>query len=167
MSTVSILAALQLDNGIGRENDLPWRIPADLKRFKELTLGHPVVMGRKTFESIEARLGKPLPGRSNVVLTHDRSWSREGVTVAHSFEEAIERARTLPGADEIFVIGGNAVFASGMSLADRLLLTEVHANEPCDAFFPAFKDSFPVEVSRELGETDDGLRYAFVEYRRA
>jgi dihydrofolate reductase len=142
------------DNGvIGRDGGLPWRLPADLRRFKAQTMGKPMIMGRKTFESFPA----PLPGRRHIVLTHDTAWSAAGAEVAHSVEAAIAMA----DAPEIAVIGGAEIFALFLSLADSAELTEVHAAPEGDAVVPAFTGW------REIGREDhpaDGDRpaYSFV-----
>ena len=127
--TITLVLA-RADNGvIGRDGRLPWHIPADLKRFKALTMGKPMVMGRKTFESFP----KPLPGRRHIVLTRDPTWAAEGAEVAHSVDEAL----ALAGGD-VSVIGGAAVFALFLDRADRVELTEVHAAVAGDVSVPAF-----------------------------
>lgn len=128
---------------IGVNNRLPWNIPEDLKRFKEITTGHPIVMGRKTFESI----GRVLPKRTNIVITRDRTFRVEGGAVVHSFEEALEWARRAPGAEEVFVIGGSEIFRLALPLAWRIYLTEVRWPFEGDIFFP----EFPEEDFREVG----------------
>lgn len=146
------------DNGvIGHNGGLPWRLPADLKRFKAQTMGKPMIMGRKTFESFPA----PLPGRRHIVLTRDATWSAEGAEVAHSVETAIAMA----DAPEIAVIGGAEIFALFLARADRVELTEVHAAPEGDAVVPAFTGW------REIGREDhpaDGDRpaYSFVTLER-
>jgi dihydrofolate reductase len=127
---LSCIAAVA-DNGvIGRDNGLPWRLSADLKRFKKLTTGHWTIMGRKTFES----MGAPLPNRTAVVLTSDRGYKRPGAIVVHSLEEAIERSG---GQQEVFVLGGEAVFRAALPRAQKLYLTRVHAEVEGDVRFPA------------------------------
>jgi dihydrofolate reductase len=119
------------DNGVmGRGNSLPWRLSADLKRFKELTTGHTLIMGRKTFESI----GRPLPDRISIVLTRDRGYERPGAVVVHSLEEALERCS---GEEEVFAIGGAEVFGEALPRAQRLYFTRVHADVTGDVLFPA------------------------------
>ncbi len=136
---VSLVVA-RADNGvIGKDNALPWRIPADLKHFKRLTLGKPVVMGRRTFESI----GKPLPGRENIVLTRDRGWRAEGVTVAGTLAEA------LAGRAEAAIIGGAQVYADALPLATRVELTEVHATPEGDTLLAPFDPADWRETARE------------------
>jgi len=162
---LTIIAALARNGVIGRANRMPWHLPEDLKRFKALTLGHPVVMGRKTFESIVASLGKPLPGRDNIVVTRSRDFAPTGCRVVHSFDEALAAAGA---AVEVFVIGGAEIYALALPVADRLQLTEVASATDGDTYFPDFDRSVWREVSREPGSTagPDGLRYDFVTYER-
>lgn len=154
------------ENGvIGRDNRMPWHLRSDLKRFKALTWGKPMIMGRKTFESI----GKPLPGRESVVVTRDRDFRAEGAYVVHSVEAAMEKARQLAvelRADEIAVIGGGEVFAQLMGQADRIHVTVIHASPEGDARFPDIDPGQWVEESREAhapGEKDDHA-FTYVEY---
>lgn len=134
---VVIHAAVAENGVIGADGGLPWRLSSDLKRFKAGTMGRPVIMGRKTFEGI----GKPLPGRLNIVVTRDRGWSHEGVETAGSLDEAIRlataRARCMTGVDEIAVIGGGEIYAQALPLADRLHITHVLAEPAGDTRFPA------------------------------
>lgn len=130
-----IVAALADNHVIGADNRLLWRLKSDLKRFREITLGRPMVMGRKTFESI----GKPLPGRYTVVLTRDPAFAHDGVTVTHTLADALAAAQhlgTQHGADSVIIAGGGDVYAQSMGLADRLRLTQVHATPAGDAHFP-------------------------------
>ena len=157
---VALIAAVAANRSIGRDNRMPWHLPEDLKRFKSLTFGHPVLMGRRTWESI----GRPLPGRENIVLTRSADFSAPGCRVAHSLEEALESCR---GADTVFVIGGVELYRAALPLADRLLLTEIRREYPGDAFFPAFDRSLFRETSRQRNRSSDGLEYDFVEYWRA
>jgi dihydrofolate reductase len=143
--TISIIVAMSENRVIGVDNHLPWSIPEDLKRFKRITLGHPIVMGRKTFESI----GKVLPGRTNIVVTREKTYRVEGGAVCHSFEEALEWARRSPGSEEVFVIGGAEIFRLALPLASRIYLTEVRWPFEGDTFFPAFDEADYREVSRE------------------
>lgn len=161
---VSLIAALDRHHAIGRDNDLPWRLPDDLKRFKALTLGKPVLMGRKTAES----LGRALPGRLNLVLTRSGRVPFEGMQAVASVDEAI-RIATEQGADELCVIGGGEVYALTLDRADVLHLTEVDTVvDDAHAFFPAFDPVVWREVSREVHPVDakHALRFDFVEYRR-
>ena len=125
------------DNGvIGSNNQLPWRIPADLKYFKRVTLGKPIIMGRLTYESI----GKPLPGRSNIVMSRDKAWQAEGVVRVNDLAEALAMGKKIAGEsglDEVMVIGGATVYREALGQADRLYLTRVHLQVDGDAFFPA------------------------------
>jgi dihydrofolate reductase len=136
---VSIIAAMDRNRGIGINNQLPWRLPADLKRFRELTMGHHLIIGRRTFESIIQSGGKPLPGRQTIIVTRDRDYSAEGCFIVHSIEEAIDLARErLEG--EVFVCGGAEIYAQAMDFADVMYLTTVEADVAADAFFPAFDE---------------------------
>lgn len=154
MPTV-IVAAVARNGVIGVSGRLPWNIPDDLARFKRLTMGHPIVMGRATFDSI----GRPLPGRVNIVLTKDPDWSRDGVTVTGSLDEAL-RVSKLHG-DDVFIVGGADVYRQALAVADRLELTEVDAEPAGDTRFPAVDWSQWREVARE---THPG--YSFVSYDR-
>lgn len=131
---LSLLVAASENNVIGKDNQLPWHLPNDLKYFKNQTWGMPILMGRKTFQSI----GKPLQGRKSIVITRNQSWQHEGVYAVHSIDEAIEKAKAY-GAKEIFVIGGAEIFNSSFLKADRIYLTRVHHNFDGDAFFPEVK----------------------------
>lgn len=163
---VALIAAVARNGAIGRENGLPWRLPGDLQFFKRITLGRPVVMGRVTFESI----GRPLPGRDNIVITRNPAWSSPGVRVASSLPAALETARSLKGsarADELMVIGGAQIYAQALPLASRLYLTEVDAEVEGDAFFPEIGDSWR-ETGRECYRADDRneYNYCLVQYDR-
>ena len=161
---VSFVVARADSGVIGRDNALPWRLPADLAHFKRLTVGKPVVMGRRTFESI----GKPLPGRHNIVLTRS-DWRADGVTVAPNFAEAIAAAGLDPRAraDEIMVIGGAAVYAETLPLASRVYLTEVHAAPEGDTVLPAFDPAVWQETAREdHAAAGDAPAYSFVTLER-
>ncbi len=129
---------------IGRDNALPWRLPADLAHFKRVTLGHPIIMGRRTYESI----GKPLPGRQNIVVTHDRNYVAPGCTVVPSLEAAYAAAN---GADEVSIIGGTSLFEAALPHADRIHLTEVEADVEGDTWFPEFdrREWVETEIARQ------------------
>lgn len=158
MSSVSLVLA-RSDNGvIGSKGGIPWRIPEDMRRFRQLTLGKPCIMGRKTWESLPKR---PLPGRLNVVVTRGTSFAPEGALVVHSVEEAIERARG-EASGEIMVIGGVEIYRAALPLADCVHLTEVHAQIPGDVCFDPFPDGDWRETLRETHQTPDGLAYSFV-----
>lgn len=149
---------------LGKGNGLLWHIPEDLKRFKTLTLGHPVIMGRKTFESIVAMLGKALPGRTNIVVTRDANWSYPDVVVAHSLEEAIEKGKIIDQ-DEIFIGGGAQIYAQALPLADRLYLTMIDDEKEGDAFFPEYEKEFTKIIGKKTGESN-GLHYTWVDLER-
>jgi len=145
---------------IGREGGLPWRLSDDLKRFKALTLGKPVIMGRKTWESLPKA---PLPGRLNVVLTRDGSFEAAGALVCESFLEAVQIAKEQAkddGADEVCVIGGEALFKAALPKAQRMYLTEVEADVEGDVLFPPFDEADWTEVSRETHPADENNQYA-------
>ncbi len=156
---VSIIAALGRNREIGTGNALLWRIPDDLRRFKQLTLGHPVILGRATFESILAGLGKPLPGRTTIVITRDPDWRFEGVETAHSINEALQKAREKH--PEIFVCGGAQVYTAALPFTDTLYLTHIDAAQPADAFFPEYEQAFSTEIFSEDREWQ-GLKYRWV-----
>jgi dihydrofolate reductase len=159
---ISIVAALARNRAIGRGNTMPWRLPEDLKRFKRLTMGHAVIMGRKTFESI----GSPLPGRNNIVITRSNGWSASGCVVAHTLETALLAAAN---DEEAFVIGGAQIYALALPLARRLHMTEIERDFEGDAFFPEFDRARWREVSREPYTSGgaEGFDYAFVDYERS
>lgn len=125
---ISAIVAMATNRCIGRNNTLPWRLPADLKRFKQLTMGHTLIMGRKTYESI----GRPLPGRTMIVVTRQRDYAPEGVQVAHSLEQALELAR----GDEVFIAGGADLYRQAMERVRRLYLTRIDRDYEGDTFFP-------------------------------
>lgn len=161
--TVSIIAAVSDNNVIGRHNAIPWHLSTDLKRLKTLTMGHHMLMGRKTFES----LGRPLPGRTIVIITHDPSYKPDGVLTAHSLEQAIDLASL---DDEIFVAGGAQIYEQALHRADRMYLTRVHVEVEGDAFFPDFDDVTEWNlVDSEHCEADDKNEYpySFLTYERA
>lgn len=133
---ISLLVAMDQKRGIGMDGKLPWRLSSDLKRFRELTMGHHIIVGRKTFESI----GKPLPGRQTIVVTRNLSYKIEGCLIAGSVQAAIKLAEER-GETEAFVIGGADVYAQALGVADRVYLTEVHAEVEADTFFPEFDRS--------------------------
>lgn len=156
---VSLIAAVARDGGIGHRGELLVRLPEDLRRFKRITVGAPIVMGRKTFESI----GKALPGRRNLVISRDPGLRLEGAETVGSLEEALARTGDAP---IVHVIGGAEIYALALPLADELQLTEVDAVFPADAFFPAWDRSRFAMTARETHEREDGLRYAFVTYKK-
>lgn len=156
-STVTLIAAMSENRVIGRGNALPWHLPDDLKRFKALTMGHPVIMGRKTFDSI----GKPLPGRRTIVITRNPKFQAPGAAVAASLDRAIELARGADGDDEVFIAGGGEIFAQAMARADRIHLTLVHASIDGDAFFPEINAQRWKLVEDQRREADDRHAHSF------
>lgn len=165
MPRVTLIAAVARNRVIGRANRLPWHLPADLRRFKALTLGRPVIMGRKTFESIRDALGGPLPGRENIVVTRDAAYVAAGCTIAASLDAALAAAR---GADEVFVIGGEQLYREALPLADCLQLTEIEADFEGDAWFPELAAGKWRVASREPHAPGPEFAhpYAFVAYDR-
>ncbi len=154
MSRVVLVLAMA-DNGvIGAHGTIPWRIADDMKRFKAITMGKPIVMGRKTWDSLPK---KPLPGRVNIVVTRDRGWHADGAVVAHSLDEALAR-----GDAEIAVIGGAEIYKAALPRADVIELTEVHADFDGDAHMPPFGPTQWREVAREDHATPEGLRFSYV-----
>ena len=158
---IVIVAALARNGVIGRDNGLPWRLKADLQHFRTLTMGHPILMGRRTWES----LGRPLPGRRNLVVTRDATYQPEGAEVFIDPEAAIAAAA---GAERLFVIGGAQLYTTLFPRADRLELTEVWADVPGDAHFPLFDRSDFIEERRDArtADADNEFDFDFVEYRR-
>lgn len=158
---VSIIVAMAHDRVIGVDNQLPWHLPADLKYFKAVTMGKPVLMGRKTYESI----GRPLPGRTNIVVTRNKEWQADGVCVAGSLEDGLRAAGR---ADEVMIIGGAQIYGEALVRADKLYITEVDLNVKGDAFFPAFNAEEWREVSRESHAAEANTpAHAYVVYERA
>ncbi len=151
---LSVIAAMSANRVIGSNNDLPWRLPADLKRFKSLTMEHHLIMGRKTFESI----GRPLPGRTTVVITHQTDYAPEGVLVALSVEQALQMAA---GDDEVFVAGGAQIYQQVLPRADRLYLTSIHEDFEGDTNFPEFEESDWKLISEEGYGPDEKNPYAY------
>lgn len=160
-SCISLIVAMAKNRTIGVNNTLPWRCPEDLKHFKTLTMGHHMIMGRKTFESI----GKPLPGRTTVVVTRDRTLLIEGCLMAHSLPEAIAACANN---EHIFIVGGAEIYTQSLDYVDNLYITEIQQEVDGDAHFPAFDQSQWLEVSREVRhqETPQALEYHFVTYHR-
>ncbi|MBE7184952.1 MAG: dihydrofolate reductase [Methylobacterium mesophilicum] len=167
MTIISLHVAMAENRVIGREGGLPWRLSTDLKRFKAQTTGKPVVMGRKTFDS----MGKPLPGRLNIVVTRDRDWRGDGVEVVHSLDDALALAKArlrCMAEDEVCVIGGGQIFEEAMPLADRLHVTHVLAQIEGDTVFPSIDPAAWEETTSEevpAGEKDD-FASRFTIYRR-
>ncbi len=160
---LKILVAFDENRVIGKNNALIWHLPADLKRFKALTTGHVIIMGRKTFESI----GKPLPNRTTIVVSRQTELQIEGVILAHSVEEAILKAKTITR-DDIFIVGGAEIYALSMPLADEILVTQLHDIFDGDAFFPAISSEMWDLTDQERGITDDKntYQYSYITYSR-
>jgi dihydrofolate reductase len=156
---ISFILAMDENRVIGKDNDLPWRLPADLAYFKRTTMGQPVIMGRKTYESI----GRPLPGRENIVVTRNKDFAVEGITVVYSLEEAFEQTKET----EAFVIGGEQIFKEAISFASRLYITQIHHTFEGDTYFPAIPTEWKI-VSSEKGIKDEKnpYDYDFVVYEK-
>lgn len=165
-TTLSLIAAVANNGAIGKDNALLWRLPEDLQFFKRTTLGCPVIMGRKTYDSI----GRPLPGRRNIVVTRNAQWHANGVDAVLSLDAALALVTDAP---KVFVIGGAQLYEHALPLADELVITEVAANYDADTFFPPWDKAAFTEISRDThfaappqGPDAQGLRYAFVVYQR-
>ena len=156
------MAAIARGGVIGRGGVIPWRIPEDAQRFRTLTMGHPVVMGRKTWDSLPERF-RPLPGRRNVVVTRNPDWSAEGAERAGSLDDALHLLEDVP---QVFVIGGAELYADALLLADELLLTDIDADVQGDTVFPSWDRTAFEEVSREEHVSEAGTPFAFVTYER-
>lgn len=158
-----LIAAVARNRAIGLDNQLLWRLPEDLQHFKRSTLGCPIIMGRKTWDSI----GRPLPGRRNIVLSRNPQWQAAGAEVVPSLEAALLLARNTPDARRLFVVGGAQLYTAALPLADELLLTEVDDAPAADCFFPEWDRTQFEETSRVDGQPPEGAPgYQFVAYRR-
>ena len=158
-----MIVAMADNRVIGLSGGLPWHLPGDLRHFKDVTMGHPVIMGRKTYEAI----GAALPGRANIVVTRNAGFRAPDADVVHDLEAALEKARAMAeieGSDEVFVIGGAEIYAQAMPAAQRIYLTEVHAEPPGDAFFPALGEGEWRETARDGRDAEgpDRPAYSFV-----
>ena len=158
---ISIIVAMDEQRGIGWSNSIPWHLPLDLRRFKRLTMGHFLIMGRKTWESI----GKPLPGRKMIILTHQNKYLAEGYIIANSLSEALDLVKR-DGDTEVFVIGGGELFSQTIALADRLYISYIHTVVPSDVLFPEINLKEWIEKEREYHPADKNNEYAhtFVVY---
>jgi dihydrofolate reductase len=163
MAEIILMVAAAANGVIGRNGGLPWHLSSDLKRFKQMTLGKPCIMGRKTWDSLPR---KPLPGRTNIVVTRGRAFAAEGARVAHSFAEALEAARA-EQSDEIMVIGGEAIFREALPLAGRIALTEIGVAVDGDAHMPALDPTLWREVKREGPFREGDLTYSYVTLERS
>ena len=159
---LSLIAALGKGRELGSRGELLWHIPDDLKRFKELTASHPVIMGRKTWESLPEKF-RPLPGRTNIVVTRQADYKARGATVVDSFEKACAAAARAAGADEIFVIGGGELYSLALPFASRLYLTLIDDKKEADIFFPPYEQIFKI-ISEENGMGE--LHYRFLTLER-
>lgn len=146
---------------IGKAGGMPWHIPEELRRFREITMGHPIIMGRKTHESI----GRVLPERTNIVITHDPSFQAEGVVVARSLEEALQLAKGKPGDGEVFIIGGGEIYKQALPITDKLYLTMIDREVEGDVFFPDYSE-FKKIVWQSDEQESDGFKYRFLELER-
>lgn len=162
MSRVALIAAMAANRVIGAGGQIPWHIPEDMRRFRALTLGKPCIMGRKTWESLPK---KPLAGRANIVVTRNADYAAPGAEIVHSLSHALARARA-EKPDEIAVIGGAGIYRVALPFADVLRLTKLDADYPGDAQFPVVACAEWRETAREMHETPDGLRYAFLTFER-
>ena len=171
---LTLIAAVANHGVIGSDNALPWHLPEDLRHFKELTTGHAVIMGRKTWESLPERF-RPLPGRHNVVVTRNPAYAAPGATVVHSLDEALQKVgagETAPNGEThgttrvAFVIGGAELYAHALPLADRLEITAIAADFPGDAHFPAIDPALWREIARTTQRAAAGFDFAFVSYLR-
>ncbi|MBI3615427.1 MAG: dihydrofolate reductase [Candidatus Omnitrophica bacterium] len=151
---ISLVVAVSQNGVIGKNNRLPWKLPADLKRFKQLTMNHPILMGRKTFESI----GKPLPGRTNIVITHQKDFACCGCLTASSIEKGLQLCEN---ADEVFVIGGASIYEQSLPLADRIYLTRIHQDFEGDTRLFNLDKSAWQEIFREDFKSDTGNKYPY------
>ena len=159
---LSLIVAMAENRTIGRDNELPWHLPDDLKYFKSVTMGKPIVMGRKTFDSI----GRPLPGRLNIVITRDDSWEHTGVQCAASLQQAMTLAAeyapdTDDGIKEVMVIGGEQIYRAAIDLADKLYITRVQAEVEGDAFFPEYDETQWYQVSSQESVQQGDIPYFF------
>lgn len=158
---ISIIVAFDENRLIGRNNELPWHLPADLKHFKTITMGHHIIMGRKTYDSI----GKPLPGRVSVIITRQQDLHIENCMVVNNLEAALEKCK---GQDEIFIIGGAQIFKYAMPLATDLYITQIHTTFQGDTYFPEIPAHEWKEVSKEICKPDEKNKweYAFIKYTK-
>ena len=167
--TIAAVVAIGRNRELGKNGKLLWHIPDDLKRFKRLTLGHPIILGRKTFESIVGYLGHPLPNRTSIVVTRDPNWDKEYkgqtfVIPVTSVEEGIEKAKELD-AQEIHIGGGAQIYEQALPYIDKLYLTLINAEAKADSFFPPYEDQFTKKVFEETHEWN-GLKYRWVDLER-
>ncbi|POZ56314.1 Dihydrofolate reductase type 3 [Lysinibacillus sphaericus] len=156
---ISLIVAHDHNHVIGYENGMPWHLPGDLQYFKQKTMGKPMIMGRKTFESI----GRPLPGRRNIVVTRDANYRADGIETATSIEEALALAGDVP---EIMIIGGEQIFRLSMELTDRIYITKINHSFKGDTFFPTYEDDFVLVSSQEPETAPEGYTFQYQIYER-
>lgn len=159
MAKLSVIVAIAKEGVIGVDNTLPWHLPEDLKRFRALTMGHHIIMGRKTYDS----LGRLLPGRTTVIVTRNRDYQIEGALIANSLEQAIALCHN---DDEVFLIGGAELYQAGLGLADKLYITEIDLAVTGDAHFPQLPIEQWRETAREAHVSEKGLKFSYVTYER-
>jgi dihydrofolate reductase len=160
---LTLVVAMDARRGIGVDNGLPWRLPEDLAHFKRVTLGQPVIMGRKTFDSI----GRALPGRRNIVVTRNPDWRHDGVEVAGSLEGALALLGDESGSNRASIIGGAQLFSESMAIAERMIVTHIEREYRCDTFFPEIDPARWVQVAREpQHSSEQDLDFAFVTYEK-
>jgi len=158
---ISLIVAMASNRAIGLNNQMPWHLSADLKKFKKITMGAPILMGRKTYESI----GRPLPGRTNIIISRNPSYSQPGCLVFNDIEKALE---SCAGSDEVFIIGGSDFYKSMLPVADTLYLTQIHREFPGDTFFPEIDGDQWIEVEREdiQDDPDAAFSYSFLKLEK-
>ena len=160
---ITVIAAIATNNALGKDNDLIWHLPADLKRFKKVTTGHYIVMGRNTFESI----GRPLPNRTTIIITRNKDYFKEGCLIAHSLEQAVEMSKE---EGQVFIIGGAQIYKETIAkdLAQQLDITLVHKDFEADVYFPEIDTKIWKEVARENFKADEKnkLDYSFISYQK-
>ena len=161
---IALIVAMDEQGGIGRDNQMPWHLPSDLKRFKALTLGHHLILGRKTYQSI----GRPLPGRTIIIVTRSKDYTAAGCIVAPSLEDALDIARE-SGDSEVFIGGGGQIYAQGLPLAERIYLTRVHANAQAEVYFPELdmSDWNVVHAEHQAQAENETPGYSFFVLERA
>ena len=162
---IALIVAASQNNVIGLDNQLPWHLPEDLQYFKSVTMGKPILMGRKTYDSI----GRPLPGRANIVLTRDASWTADGVQVVNDLDAALaasEKACAVAGSDELMIIGGEQIYRKFLPVASKLYLTKVEAEIEGDAYFPAIDPTQWQQVAEKIPEKFGNYSYRFVVLER-
>jgi dihydrofolate reductase len=159
---ISLIVAMASNRAIGLNNQMPWHLSADLKRFKQITMGHPIIMGRLTFEAI----GKPLPGRTNIIVSRNPSYQQEACVVVDSIEAAINHGCQLD--DEVFVVGGSTMYEATLPMANSLYITQINQDFEGDTFFPDFDRGLWTEVEREdvMDDTNVSFTYSFLKSER-